>query len=395
MVHLKNITMGEKIRQRVYQSTHPVTQKLIKIISAIDYELFVHTDENFAATKPIFTIILTIYDTNIQYIEESLKSVFGQVYENTEVILINNGASGKVGDLIWNYFLNHKNAKLIRTKKNLYHPAAKLLSDPIPQLWNAGLFCSVGDYVYFLSYDDALSPNYTIDMVQLFQENIKCQTAAPLVVSMNESSKVNIDISKTFRENNIRERYTNGISLAESYMRGENKISFPGGLLAVRSNLVLDCGGFDNNNDASQLFKFAICGDSGFSRDAILYWRHHSNQANKIQRKMGLVYYRSLNEFNKVYDIKKFHRHVAGNAFAEEYARYIDKLIVEQTITAFQHAYTMSFYSGLKALGRIFLECPLRIQVISLRYYLRDFPNYFRRWSIARSIYYKFFKKNS
>ena len=97
-------------------------------------------------------------------------------------------------------------------------------------------------------------------MVQLFVQNEKCCTAAPLVVSINSSSEMNAYATKFFKENNRRSRYTDGVLLAQSYMKGENKIIFPGGLLAVRSNLVLGCGGFDSNNDLSQLFKFAICG---------------------------------------------------------------------------------------------------------------------------------------
>ncbi|EKD54382.1 MAG: glycosyltransferase [uncultured bacterium] len=392
MDQLTRIIAGEKIRERVRRTRHPVTQKVLKIVSLMDYDLFVHKDENLAPSKPIFTLILTIYDANIQYIEKSLHSVFEQTYKNTEVILINNGARGKVQELIWNYFVNHKNSKLICTKKNLYNPAAKILSDPVPNLWNAGLFCSVGNFIYFLSYDDAISPNYTEEMVQLFIQNEKCCTAAPAVMSINELGEINEDVSRFHREHNLRGRYTNGVSLAKSHMRGENKISFPGGLLAIKSSVVLDCGCFDSHSDLSQLFKFAICGESGFSPKAILYWRHHSGQAHKIQRKMGLVYYRSLKEFNKVYHIQKLHETMAGTLFAEEYERYIDKLIVEQTITAFRDSYTISFYSGLKAWRHILLECPFRIQVMALRCYLRDFSNYFRRWPIARFVYHKFFK---
>lgn len=393
MVYSENIAAGEKITARVRDNKNPITQKLVNIVSSIEYDLFVHKEESLSTSRPIFTLILTIYDANIRYIEESLDSVFKQTYQNTEVILINNGAKGAVETLIWNFFLNHKNAKLIHTKKNLYCPTAKFLLDPLPNLWNAGLFCSIGDFVYFMSYDDAISPNYTEEMVALFTQNEKCCTAAPLIVSVNEASEINITASTFFKNHNIRDKYTTGISLAESYMRGENKISFPGGLLAIKSNLVLDCGGFEGFNDLSQLFRFAICGESGFSSEATLYWRHHSGQTNRAQTKMGLIYYRTFKEYNKIYDLKKFHEEVVGSSFAKEYERYINQYVIEHTITAFQHAYKMSFSSGLKALVRVIIECPFYIQAIALRCYLRDFHDYFRQWAIARFIYHKFFKR--
>lgn len=388
---LNSIVAGKKICDRVQQNRHSVTKKIVDCVSMIDYELFVHKNSEFLPL-PIFTLILTIHEANIAYIEQSLRSVFCQTYKNTEVILINNGAGEKASELIWSYFRNHKNAKLIRTKKNLYNPTAKLLLDPIAHLWNAGLFCSIGDFVYFMSYDDLISTNYAEQMTQLFVENENCCTAAPLVVSVDALGEVNIDASNHLKACNQRGKYTNGISLAQSYMRGENKIGFPGGLLSIRSNLVLDCGGFDKNNDLSQLFKFAICGSSGFSSDAVLYWRHHENQIHNLQRKMGMVYYRNLSEFNDVYSIKVFHQKVAGAAFALEYEQYINRYLDRQVISEFRGAYTVSFYYGVKALMRIFLECPFRLQLLALRHFLKYCPKYFYR-TVAARVYKLFLVK--
>lgn len=392
MVCMEDIVAGEKIRERAHRCSHPTTQKIISLVMMIDYDLFVHKNENFSSS-PVFTLIVTIYDSNIRYIEESLSSAFGQSYENTEVILINNGAIGKVSDLIWKYFLNHKNAKLICTKKHLYNPSARLLQDPIPHLWNAGLFCSSGDFVYFMSYDDFISTNYAEKMVQLFLQNTSCCTAAPSLVLVNESSEINIAESEHLKKYSQREKYTNGILLAEDYMAGGNKIGFAGGLLAVKSALVLDCGGFDKNNDLSQLFKFAIHGDSGFDPNCHLYWRHHANQAHKMQRKMGLVYYRDIKEFNDIYDIKRIHQSLAGNSFAEKYERYINKYMMESTICEFKNIYSVSFFWGVKALWRIIIECPLKIQFTAFGCYLKDFKKYPQRLRMLGISWRQFFIK--
>lgn len=387
---LKNIFSGEKITERARQTTHPITQKIIETVSTMDYDLWVHQDKKFLPL-PIFTLILTIYDANIQYIEESLRSAFSQTYENTEVILINNGAPGKVNGLIWYYFLNHKNAKLIETKKHLYNPAASLLKDPIPHLWNAGLFCSVGDFVYFLSYDDFISLDYAEKMVQLFLQNEKCRTAAPAVALVNELSTINVEETEHMKSCSQREKYTDGIALAKNYMGGGNNIGFPGGLLAVKTTVALENGGFDKNNDLSQLFKFAVCGDSGFDPSATLYWRHHPNQAHKMQRKLGLIYYRNIKEFNRIYNMKKFHQAVCGIDFANQYEHYMDKFLEEHVIQEFYNIYTVSFLCGLKALCRIFMECPFKIQLAALRPYIKYFPKYFNRFSIIRALQQKFF----
>jgi hypothetical protein len=50
-------------------------------------------------------------------------------------------------------------------------------------------------------------------------------------------------------------------------------------------------GEFDAINDLSQVFRFAIRGDSGFDPEEVLYWRHHPMQAIKVQKGMVLNYY--------------------------------------------------------------------------------------------------------
>jgi glycosyltransferase involved in cell wall biosynthesis len=370
-----NFSKGIKFTERALQCEHPITKKILKIVSEMDYDLFVHPDFAFDSSSPIFTIILTMHDANISYIQESFKSVFEQTYKNTEVILINHGAKGPVEELIWQAFVANKNSKLIKLPKNLYNPSAAPLHDPIINLWNAGLFCSVGDYVYFMAYDDFVSPNYTEKMTKLFIENEKCCTAAPLIVSVNESSAINEAGSFYYKKRNNRDRFTDGVELAQSYMRNKDKIIFAGGVLSVKSNLVLSCGCFDALCDYSQLFKFAINGSSGFDSDAKLYWRSHSMQTNKIQTQMGLVYYKMYKSFLEIYDIKRFHEKVVDIDFANEFQDYFSRLLMDIPLVAFRGSYAgTGIISGLSALMRIFKECPTKICVIATYYFFRDFP---------------------
>lgn len=370
-----DIKHGVKFTARALRCDHPVIKQRIKTISAIEYDLYIHESDCFDNSKPVFTIILTIHDANIKYIKESLTSVFGQNYRNTEVILINNGAHGEVGQLVWRAFLTNRNSKLILVPNNLVNFTASDLDNPIVNLWNAALFCSIGDFVYFLSYDDLLSTDYTERMVELFTANEKCATAAPSVASINEFSEINHDASESFRGGNSRGKYTDGLLLARSYMRGNNLIGFPGGLLAIKSNLVLSCGGFDDVSDLSQLFKFAINGESGFDPQAKLYWRHHSGQSNIMAKEMGLVHYKTYKMFAETYDIRRVHQEIAGVEFAEEFTRYITKASMEVAITSFRDSYRRGLGPGLRALGRVFAECPPWISARALLYLFADLPS--------------------
>ena len=345
-----------KIAERVFESVHPMIPKRIAAVKKLNYKLYVHDNTTLDRLKPVFTIILTIYNANISFIKESLKAVFEQTYANTEVILINNGSNAEIEELIWGYFLKNKNARLIETTKNEYDPYKDDVNDPIINLWNAGLFCSVGDYIYFLSYDDTISVDYTERMVALFRENALCTTASPLVRSINEFGEINEIITESLRKGNNRDRYTNGVELAQSYMRQENKILFPGGLLASRSKLVLQMGGFDNMNDWSQLFKFGIHGESGFDPRAGLYWRHHSKQANRHQKSLGLVYVRNCREFLVNYDIESLHRSVCGEDFVREFKKWYAKFSAELSISSVRDALSYGILPYIKATYRLMQE---------------------------------------
>jgi glycosyltransferase involved in cell wall biosynthesis len=296
---------------------------------------------------------LTIYDSNINFIKSSLESVFSQTYSNTEIIIIDNGTKGNTNLLIENYFTVHHNSKLIQTTQNEFDPHKDDLNDPIINLWNAGLFSSFGDYVYFLSYDDILSTNYVQKMISLFELNPNCCTASPLIQSINSAGEINIDISNVFKNKNSRDRYTNGIALALSYMKNEGKILFPGGLLAVKSDLVLELGGFDNMSDLSQLFKFGIHGDSGFDNEAILYWRHHDLQTNLLQKKMGLVYYRNCVSFIRNYEIYDLHMKLGGIEFLRIFKKWYKKFTFQFSTNSVRDSLKFGMKPFIKAIFKL------------------------------------------
>ena len=361
------IILLEKFSDRVFSTKHPAIKKRMNYLSNVNYKVYAHKDASFNKSKSIFTIITIAYDTNLDYIKESVNSFCKQTYDNTEIIIVNNGASGVVGDFLWESFINNKNAKLIVSPNNLFDFEASDFEDPYTNWCNAALFCSTGDYIFGISYDDSISADYVERMVNLFEENPNCTSVAPLVVSVNEFSEITAGRSAILKRNNNRERYTNGITLAQSFMRGGGMIGFPGGLLAHKSDIVLQFGGYDKLSDLSQLFRFAITGDSGYDPEAILYWRYHSNQTNKIMTKMGLIFYKDNSDYSELYGLYKFHVKFAGTDFANEFAKYLNERVIKMPINCYCNSFvTYGLISGLAALKRIFAECPPTIIVKAL-----------------------------
>jgi glycosyltransferase involved in cell wall biosynthesis len=357
------INNNNKIRNRVLSYGSESLKKRIESVNKINYDLFEHSNSPFLPINPVFTIILTIYDSNFNYIKDSINSCLAQTYQNLELIIVDNGTTGKIKSLIEQVFLHNKNVKIIRTFRNEFDPFQDDFNDPISNLWNAGLFSSIGDYVYFLSYDDMISDNYVDSMVTLYLENPNCITAAPLVASINERNEINQEISKNLENNNVRERYTNGIELARGYMNKDGTILFPGGLLSSKSELVLSLGGFDNMNDWSQVFKFAINGESGFDKTAFLYWRHHSNQTNKLQKKFGLIYYKNCINFYNNYKISELHKTIAGDKFSDEFRVWYNMMTLELVTSSVRDSLEYGLTSYLNAMIR------LRKEGAPLKYY--------------------------
>lgn len=351
-------------------------------LTKIDYEVYGHRSCYFNSGEPIFTILLTLHDANLEYIVQSIESIQKQTYANTELIIIDNGSTGEISKYVSELFLSDHQIKLLRTSTNQYDPHAGD-RNPLVDLWNAGLFSSVGDYVFFQSYDDLLSSNYVELMVNLFLENPKCVSASPLVSSIDAIGDVNIDFTLALETSNSRSRYESGIHLAQNKMRDIHMINAPGGLLAQKSENVINYGGFDSMNDLTQIFRFAIHGEVGFDPQAMLFWRHHDLQTNKDQTRMGISYYKEFLDMPKRYDLSGVHTDIAGKAFAKEFKLYLNREVSKMSVENISSTlYRYGHKSGNRALYLLIKEARMLIvlkavyvwTIVSIHILIRRIP---------------------
>lgn len=94
------------------------------------------------------SIIIPIYNTE-KYLKRCLDSVFGQDYDNIEVILVDDGSTDGSSDIIKEYLQQHNNAILIK-QENGGVGAAR----------NAGLAVATGEYLCFVDSDDFIYPDF-------------------------------------------------------------------------------------------------------------------------------------------------------------------------------------------------------------------------------------------
>lgn len=102
------------------------------------------------------SIIIPIYNTE-KYLEDCLKSLINQTYQNIELIIVNDGSTDNSYQICQKYS-NYKNIKLINQKNQGVSIAR-----------NAGINIATGDYLMFVDSDDYIKAN----MVEVLVNNIK------------------------------------------------------------------------------------------------------------------------------------------------------------------------------------------------------------------------------
>lgn len=98
--------------------------------------------------QSLISIIVPIYNVE-EYIEDCLKSLDAQDYQNYEVVLVNDGSTDNTINLVNNFITNKT------TTFKLYNKSNGGLSDAR----NYGLSMAQGEFVLFIDSDDFISPN--------------------------------------------------------------------------------------------------------------------------------------------------------------------------------------------------------------------------------------------
>jgi glycosyltransferase involved in cell wall biosynthesis len=258
----------------------------------VNYQFYPTLLEDYEDDKMTLSIIIDCY-FNLRYVKESVESALNQDYPNVEIMLIDNGASEDISSYLKRIYNKNKNIALLVYKENQFDWKFDELF--VLVCWNAALLRCKGEFVTHLSYDDKFSKNYASSMIQLFADNPNCNTAAPLPVSINKNGKENpVDYLSV----NNRSRYMVGKDLVLDFLGGSPRKFFqaPGEIFVIRRDLLIKYGGFDRGIDLMQILKYVIHGETGFDKNAHVYWRHHENQVNRILTNRGYIWVKFLRQ---------------------------------------------------------------------------------------------------
>ena len=98
--------------------------------------------EDLMNMQPLVSIIMAIHNTPTQYVEESIKSILKQTYDNFELIIINDGSNENIDYHLDSY--NDPRIIIINNKKNIGASASR----------NKGLKIAKGQYIAIMDSDD-------------------------------------------------------------------------------------------------------------------------------------------------------------------------------------------------------------------------------------------------
>jgi glycosyltransferase involved in cell wall biosynthesis len=110
-------------------------------------------------SRPLISIITVVYNGD-KYLEQTIKSVLNQSYENIEYIIVDGGSSDNTLDIIKKY------------DNEIYHWISEK-DDGIYDAWNKGLTFASGDWIGFLGADDIYHENAILDYVNLLLQNVE------------------------------------------------------------------------------------------------------------------------------------------------------------------------------------------------------------------------------
>lgn len=113
--------------------------------------------------KPLVSVICLCYNQE-KFVEEALKSVLNQDYENIELIVIDDASTDHSAEVIRNFLKNKSNITFIPLKENLGNCKA----------FNQGLLFAKGKYVIDLAADDVLLQSRISEGVKALESADEC-----------------------------------------------------------------------------------------------------------------------------------------------------------------------------------------------------------------------------
>lgn len=110
--------------------------------------------------KPLVSVVIQSYNSRL-FIEKCLATLFAQIYQNLEVLLLINGSNDGSKELIWQKYGHHKKILIFEPGENLFFSRGN----------NFGIKRSRGQYILSLNQDTVLEPTFVSGLVAVMERD--------------------------------------------------------------------------------------------------------------------------------------------------------------------------------------------------------------------------------
>jgi hypothetical protein len=186
-------------------------------------------------------------------------------------------------------------------------------------------------------------------MVELFQNNPDCTSAAGLPVSMDVDG--NIDVKEIHnRKTNFRSKYVPGHILSLQSLQGnEAFFSAPGQIFSFKREELIKLGGYHRAYEQSQLYGIVPFGVTGYDETAFFYWRRHEGQLNLKLSWEGWITTKEIYSMINDFDLKN-----RWSVYGNDVSNYIVDNITQQQAESAAAWFSINiYYFNMRAAYRI------------------------------------------
>ena len=155
-LHQQKPTLGTSVAQSEYQKWFEQHRASAEELASMRHEV------RAFASQPLISILTPVFDTPVSWLREAVDSVLAQVYENWELVLIDDGSTAT--DLLGTLPALAARDRRIRLVRLESHQG-------ISAAFNRGLDVAEGQWLTFLDHDDVLEADALFQNVKLLQEN--------------------------------------------------------------------------------------------------------------------------------------------------------------------------------------------------------------------------------
>jgi GT2 family glycosyltransferase len=253
-------TLGNSVAQSEYQKWFGQHRA-----SAEELASMRHAVRAFVS-QPLISIVTPVFDTPVPWLREAVDSVLAQVYENWELVLIDDGSTAT--DLLGGLPALAARDRRIRLVRLESHQG-------ISAALNRGLDVANGEWVTFLDHDDVLEPDAVFQNVKVLQENLQIDLIYSDEDKLTEAG---------FDSPILKPDWSPDFFLSSNYLCH---------MIFLRRDLVREVGGFQPQFDGSQDYDLLLRVSERTKRihhiPRVLYhWRRSENSsASDVRQKPG------------------------------------------------------------------------------------------------------------